>query len=58
MPSTGQVGDPAWLAHAQWYVNPYNPCLPDRNSRTCPSHPSFADAYAPFLTDFKPFVLN
>ena len=29
-------------------VNPFNPCLPATNSRTCPSHPSLTGAGAPF----------
>jgi hypothetical protein len=29
-------------------VNPFNPCLPFRDSRTCPVHPPINDAPAPF----------
>jgi hypothetical protein len=29
-------------------VNPYNPCLPDANSRACTLHPPFVDPWAPF----------
>jgi hypothetical protein len=29
-------------------VNPFNPCLPATNSRTCASHPSISSAGAPF----------
>jgi hypothetical protein len=29
-------------------VNPYNPCLPFANSRTCPSYVPFTGAWAPF----------
>jgi IPT/TIG domain len=29
-------------------VNPFNPCLPDPNSRTCPSYIPFGSAWAPF----------
>jgi hypothetical protein len=29
-------------------VNPFNPCLPATNSRTCDSHPSLSGAGAPF----------
>jgi IPT/TIG domain len=29
-------------------VNPYNPCLPYVNSRTCTRHPNFEKPYAPF----------
>jgi hypothetical protein len=42
------------------WVNPFNPCLPDRNSRTCPRHPMIGEAYPPFSSDWttKRFVLN
>ena len=39
-------------------VNPFNPCLPDRDSRTCPRHPAIGDAYPPFDPDWEPYVLN
>jgi hypothetical protein len=29
-------------------VNPYNPCLPYIDSRTCPKHPNIEKKYAPF----------
>ena len=29
-------------------VNPFNPCLPDPNSRTCPTYIPFGSAWAPF----------
>jgi hypothetical protein len=50
------VYDPLIAATA--YVNPFNPCLPDRNSRTCQRHPIIGSGYAPFIADFEPFVLN
>jgi hypothetical protein len=40
------------------YVNPFNPCLPDVDSRTCQRHPSIGQAYPPFDADWKPHVLN
>ena len=30
------------------WVNPFNPCLPDRSSRTCARHPDLGARYAPF----------
>jgi hypothetical protein len=40
------------------WVNPFNPCLPDINSRTCPRHPEMNTPYAPFKRDWIPLVLN
>ena len=40
------------------YVNPFNPCMPDRYSRTCERHPNIGGGYAPFLPNFEPFVLH
>lgn len=34
--------------HFYGRVNPFNPCLPARNSRTCTSHPSTSGSGAPF----------
>ena len=31
-----------------YWVHPYNPCLPDYESRTCTLHPPFANPWAPF----------
>lgn len=39
-------------------VNPFNPCLPDINSRTCQRHPNIGDTYPPFDPDWQPFALN
>ena len=39
--------DPATVPAETW-VNPFNPCLPDPWSRTCPRHPAMTDAYPPF----------
>ncbi|MBE2316621.1 IPT/TIG domain-containing protein [Solirubrobacter sp. CPCC 204708] len=39
-------------------VNPFNPCLPDRFSRTCPIHPTIGQKYPPFDTEWEPLVLN
>jgi hypothetical protein len=56
--SCGEVGlyDPAIPDKA--YVNPFNPCLPDVNSRTCQRHPMIGSGYAPFIANFQPFILN
>jgi hypothetical protein len=56
-PVTGQVGNNPAISPKIW-VNPYNPCLPDYNSRTCPRHPAMASPYPPFKPDWKPYVLN
>lgn len=48
--------DPA--APAKAYVNPFNPCLPDRYSRTCQRHPVIGEAYAPFLDPWQPIIRN
>lgn len=32
----------------RYWVQPYNPCLPDYNSRVCTLHPPFSGAWAPF----------
>lgn len=42
----------------QALVNPFNPCLPDRYSRTCPLHPVIGQKYPPFDSDWQPKVLN
>ncbi|RKQ86944.1 IPT/TIG domain-containing protein [Solirubrobacter pauli] len=39
-------------------VNPFNPCLPDINSRTCQRHPVITDKYPPFDPNWQPFALN
>lgn len=31
-----------------WWVQPFNPCLPDPTSPTCSLHPPFANPYPPF----------
>lgn len=31
-----------------WWVQPFNPCLPDWKSPTCPLHPRVDDPYPPF----------
>jgi hypothetical protein len=53
---TGGTTDPS--APAGSYVNPFNPCLPDPDSRTCPRHPIIGQAYAPFIKDWKPLISN
>ena len=54
--STAGVYDPAIPAKA--YVNPFNPCMPDVQSRTCQRHPIIGASYAPFIANFEPFILN
>ena len=39
-------------------VNPFTPCLPDPNSRTCPSYVPLAGAWAPFDDSPDYFVFN
>ncbi|MDA0173652.1 IPT/TIG domain-containing protein [Solirubrobacter taibaiensis] len=56
--SSAAVFNPAIWAHSQTLVNPFNPCLPDRNSRTCPRHPTIGDKYPPFDPQWQPYVLN
>ncbi len=44
---------------AQGWVNPFNPCLPDRYSRTCARHPDLGAAFAPFDPKVEPYrVVN
>ncbi len=38
----------ATFGAANLWVNPFNPCLPDPLSQTCPEHPPLASPYAPF----------
>jgi hypothetical protein len=45
-------------APAKTYVNPFNPCLPYVDSRTCTRHPAFGALPAPFDPSTKLFVLN
>jgi hypothetical protein len=40
------------------YVNPFNPCEPDPQSRTCQRHPEFTKPPAPFGAQNKLYVLN
>jgi hypothetical protein len=43
------------LDRGLWWVQPFNPCLPDFQSRTCPLHPRFSDPYPPFRPgDIRP----
>jgi IPT/TIG domain len=45
----GKPDNPKRLpGHFYGRVNPFNPCLPATNSRTCDSHPSLSGAGAPF----------
>ncbi|MDA0166460.1 IPT/TIG domain-containing protein [Solirubrobacter ginsenosidimutans] len=45
-------------APAETYVNPFNPCLPDVNSRTCQRHPMIGAAYGPFVEPWQPKIRN
>jgi hypothetical protein len=58
--ATCGTGGSGWTpsAPAQTYVNPFNPCLPDRESRTCPRHPVMGQAYAPFIDHWEPLIAN
>jgi hypothetical protein len=53
------VFDPK-LNHQNSYgrVNPFNPCLPDPQSRTCMSHPGFTQNPAPFDDSINWLSLN
>lgn len=43
------------LHRGPWWSQPFNPCLPDWQSRTCPLHPRFTDPYPPFRDgDIRP----
>jgi IPT/TIG domain len=44
----GKEEGPADPTPARGRVNPYNPCLPYADSRTCERHPNLAQLYAPF----------
>ncbi|HEY1360395.1 MAG TPA: IPT/TIG domain-containing protein [Thermoleophilaceae bacterium] len=47
-----------WHASAYGRVNPFNPCLPFRSSRTCNRHPGFGDSWAPFDQSPDWYALN
>ncbi len=43
------------LDRGPWWVQPFNPCLPDYRSRTCALHPPVQDPYPPFRSgDIRP----
>jgi hypothetical protein len=44
-PATGATASPT---PGKGFVNPFNPCLPYIDSRTCLRHPSFDSMPAPF----------
>src|SRR5262249_13142385 len=46
------------LAPSTTWVQPFNPCLPDRHSRTCPRHPIIGSTYPPFDPQWVPLILN
>ena len=55
----GNLPDPADSSQRQGRVNPLNPCLPNRSSRTCLRHPPFGgNAPAPFDNSPSYFVFN
>ncbi|HEX8105264.1 MAG TPA: hypothetical protein VF533_21775 [Solirubrobacteraceae bacterium] len=39
-------------------VNPFNPCLPDEHSRTCPRYVPFTEPWAPFDDSIDYLILN
>jgi hypothetical protein len=47
-----------WHNTAYGRVNPYNPCLPFRDARTCSRYTSFGIAWAPFDQSPNWFALN
>jgi hypothetical protein len=55
IPTTAPAGRPA-----NGFVNPFNPCLPYTNSRTCTRHPGFTGTPAPFSLEAKDiyWILN
>jgi hypothetical protein len=55
VPPTAPSGRPA-----QGFVNPFNPCLPYTDSRTCTRHPGFVETPAPFSLEAKDiyWILN
>jgi hypothetical protein len=58
-PATGQVSlgyNKLDKENLKIWVNPFNPCLPDPSARTCPRF--IEEPFAPFIDDFKPFILN
>jgi hypothetical protein len=57
----GRCGKDAGVANpapVSGRVNPYNPCLPYVNSRTCERHPAIDNAYAPFDDSPNYLILN
>ena len=53
----GQDVAPASTMPVHGWVNPYNPCLPYVDSRTCERHPALDNLYAPF-DDKTPDLLD
>jgi hypothetical protein len=57
----GSCGNPVGTPNSDpmdVYVNPFNPCLPYIDSRTCLRHPAFESPPAPFGADTKLYVLR
>jgi IPT/TIG domain/Bacterial TSP3 repeat len=51
-------GEQPNTAPAEAYVNPFNPCLPFADSRTCERHPAFNNLPAGLDPEAKLYVLN
>ena len=49
------TGDPMDDQPMRAWVQPFNPCVPDFNSRTCERYPSLGALYAPFDADVPTF---
>jgi hypothetical protein len=54
----GQTPDTESGAAMKTFVNPFNPCLPDAGSRTCPVHPDIGVGYPPYMNEWKKYVLR
>ena len=39
------------------FVNPFNPCLPSKTSRSCNSYPSLDAGWAPYVSSDKYFYV-
>ena len=60
-PFNGRCGGVVYdaLAPDKTYVNPFNPCLPDRASRTCTRHPNMGQSYgAVHVPGWEPAISN
>jgi hypothetical protein len=50
--TTGLAGHPR-----AGFVQPFNPCLPDRDSRTCERHPQLTKLYPPFDAQYSNYEI-